>query len=391
MNVRKQRGFTLVELLVVISIIGMLMALLLPAVQSAREAGRRTQCMNNMRNLGLAIFQADLVKGYPGYNNVRNVLDPANPTAAPTPYPTGWVFPLLPQLENEPLFTSYSEGGELAVLDREFVDLNSNNTREINEPYLPLIFLNIMVCPSDALIPRGAQVSGEDGNDNVIEGTLPVTSYVANCGLRDVQSPEQFPISSSWIGDRTANGVLHERYFVGGARSSSSNVSDGLGTTLLLSENTDATFWTSPLEFEIGFVWQASLGDGANPVPSDGSGTGAIQDEAFLGEILRDINEEIDEGTAYVRARPSSYHPGGVVMVFCDGRTQFMNETIDYLTYCLLMTPNGRLCGSPFNDPPVFKNEDDPSTIPPPAGFFERRSIYALTPLDESAIANLGG
>src|SRR5687768_16715508 len=66
----RRRGFTLVELLVVISIIGMLMALLLPAVQSARESGRSNTCRNNLRNLSLSVIQYETNRSaYPGYNN----------------------------------------------------------------------------------------------------------------------------------------------------------------------------------------------------------------------------------------------------------------------------------------------------------------------------------
>ncbi len=72
---RPRRGFTLIELLVVISIIGILVGLLLPAVNSAREAGRRTQCASNMRNVGLAIL---------GYVNSQNVFPPAGEFCEPT-------------------------------------------------------------------------------------------------------------------------------------------------------------------------------------------------------------------------------------------------------------------------------------------------------------------
>src|SRR4051812_24787775 len=70
---KKRQGFTLVELLVVITIIGMLMSLLLPAVQSAREAGRRNTCANNMRQVGVAMMTFENTKkSYPGYANVIN-------------------------------------------------------------------------------------------------------------------------------------------------------------------------------------------------------------------------------------------------------------------------------------------------------------------------------
>ena len=106
---RRRSGFTLVELLVVISIIAMLASLLMPAVNRAREAARRTQCINNMRNVALAMMQYDTAKQkLPGW---ANNLCP-NPQfgmqvtgdQAPSTYPSSWVFELLPYIEKGDLY-----------------------------------------------------------------------------------------------------------------------------------------------------------------------------------------------------------------------------------------------------------------------------------------------
>jgi prepilin-type N-terminal cleavage/methylation domain-containing protein len=110
MRLTSRRGFTLVELLVVIAIIGVLVALLLPAVQAAREAARRTQCTNNMKQLALALHNYhDVNKRFPPSGilagDIRVPVPPANAPSA-VPYHHTWLVMILPYLEQAPLYDS---------------------------------------------------------------------------------------------------------------------------------------------------------------------------------------------------------------------------------------------------------------------------------------------
>ena len=104
---RGPRGFTLVELLVVIAIIGVLVALLLPAVQAAREAARRISCSNNLKNLGLAILNHHDVQGhFPVSHGAFSAGEAPVPQSG-----VGWIVETLPQLEQGPLFDRFKLGG----------------------------------------------------------------------------------------------------------------------------------------------------------------------------------------------------------------------------------------------------------------------------------------
>ena len=103
------RGFTLVELLVVIAIIGILVALLLPAIQAAREAARRTSCSNNLKNLGLAVLtHHDAMKHFPVSNGAAYAGE--SPPGV-TQSAAGWILNTLPQLEEQSLYDQFKAGG----------------------------------------------------------------------------------------------------------------------------------------------------------------------------------------------------------------------------------------------------------------------------------------
>ena len=136
-SVQRRRGFTLIELLVVIAIIAVLIALLLPAVQSAREAARRAQCVNNLKQLGLGIHN---------YHSTNNALPPlfgnfgtapAGPSEPGGPWPLGWAVMILGYIEQQALYNSanFSFGAYYPP----------------NSQTLSTTKLNTLVCPSESL------------------------------------------------------------------------------------------------------------------------------------------------------------------------------------------------------------------------------------------------
>ena len=133
------RGFTLIELLVVISIIGVLISLLLPAVQSAREAARRAQCVNNLKQIGIALFNYENSVGAfpPGYIDYQN--NPNNTPDLDMGAGWGWAAMSLPFLEQQPLYNAINFN--LAITSP------SNSTAVVTS-------LTVFQCPSDGYNPQ---------------------------------------------------------------------------------------------------------------------------------------------------------------------------------------------------------------------------------------------
>ena len=274
---RHSPGFTLVELLVVIAIIGMLVGLLLPAIDYAREQARKAQCMNSQRQVAQGMIQFETTKGYfPGRLNY--------PISGNTSVRTTWAGMAMPYISRGDIWEAIIGTG-----------LPSSGN------------VGTMICPSDA---------------GKLASTNWPTSFVANAGV-----PDNSSISAAWPStDIPPNGTCHDLTAGTFQSSPTPKVSmeyvqlhDGVATTMLLTENVDATSWATFNEWpDCTILWALAAG------PAD-----------------MIINQPVDTSANYKIARPSSNHSGGVNVVFCDGHAIFLRQDIPYSVFVQLLTPWG--------------------------------------------------
>lgn len=348
-------AFTLVELLVVIAIIGTLVGLLLPAVQSAREAARSNTCRNNLTQLQKALTQRETSIGsYPGYINNLGVKGTSRQIRA------SWVIMTFPYIEQNALWDRWSQA---AVV--QGTSLSPGATAQ----------LEILICPSDP----------------PISAELPLLSYVANAGW--IERSNDMIDSSSLIGnlptplafnkqpqqENPSNGVFFdnsrnrgEDYMGPYDRNDPSQKDipaitmsaafiqkgDGLSSTLMLAENLHAVTWTytdqgayssgggasSPLsdrKYHFGFCWEQP------EAIIDGITSGNQYQYWRMNASDPTLGNQYENYTSVQEIQPgqsfaSSNHPGGVNVAFVGGAVQFVNDQMEPRVYAQLMTSNGK-------------------------------------------------
>lgn len=321
----QRRAFTLVELLVVIAIIGILVALLLPAIQAAREAARRTQCNNNMKQLVLAAHNyEDTFKRLPWNSDIGNNAYPGMPSGRWNAF--SWIFHTLPFMEQGPLHDQFKQN---------VYDGNANNDATLGTPTnltLRNTIIPALICPSNSQEPLrvGQWGSYADNRGDTAGGLDYVGSLGAvNSGWKDcgavpaypapAEYPDMFAGGTPWVNGEAPNEqVNYNGVFRHQGSVRLADIIDGTANTIMVFEN---------------MHWRGS--DINTPVPFDYNENNDASWAAGIAAVhtLRNPMNNKNLWGGYVNDRRcsswSSLHPGGAHAVLCDASVRFFSENID--------------------------------------------------------------
>lgn len=413
---QSRRGFTLVELLVVISIIAVLASLILPGVMNARRAARRAQCLNNMKQVGIAFIDFYTTNNsFPASgridvddtvdrpttmgNLLAELTDPAisqvenySPNA-PTPgteQPYGmrysWVREMLPRLDRSDIFdvwdTTRATSFGTYLNQGDSGNVGVDGKRAPGGPTgLTNTDLRVLVCPED--------ITTQPGKGNL--------SFVVNGGF--TPHPEIFPtgvvidVNATDSTQAALNRQLSQNLFRMGLmyvegpkkerRHTAESVKDGLTTTVMMSENVNAGYaegvsynggtpvdvinWACPHPANTSFFVQSPLNtdDDTRVIPEDALDP---RDERYYyprantrGPITGGINGDVTGLYEFGSPYPSSFHTGGVHIMMCDGGVRFMSDAVAGEIWARLVTPDGgRVLGPntvPMSSPPRLSQQ----------------------------------
>lgn len=335
----RSSGFSLIELIVVIAILGLLVSIALPALSNVRATARRTQCLNHLRNITFGLTQ---------YDHFNNRLPASGYYLDPPSIYGGamhsWAVDILPHLERAPLKEQW---------DFEKTQNHPHNY-SLSRTHIP-----IYVCPSDVSV-----IGGDNGD----------LSYVVNGGFGfTIRTPEaaDCPISSaggpfdlngdgySCTGDDSLDDLDREifkqtgLFFLENWKSGKTirhhaiaDIHDGTSQTFLASENVRTGY--DPNDPEASFADPRPRKSAfyiGNPCLNESCSEGQVN-YALCNSGDSKINSGTEQGEG-VSTTPNSFHVGGVNMAYADGHLKFLSEEIDGAVYAALASPQGDFIGNP--------------------------------------------
>jgi len=314
----RRTAFTLIELLVVIAIIAVLIALLLPAVQAAREAARRIQCTNNLKQMALALHSyQDQLGSFP--NTVLR--DKGDPTCIACLYGPLYTFRtlMLPQIEQAPLYNAINFSYKYSPNGHGDVQRLSINTTAAST------VIAVFSCPSDSAGPEAGAVGGYGAWGTIV--VVPDSSYMACAGTKIVPGNTW----TSAAGPTTVgadDGSMCEFRAVRLAE-----ILDGTSNTILLGENGRGPGGVGQATWFAGWDWYAQR------VASAGINRPYAAPMPFASNLWPGANVP-DNGPGNVLGF-GSWHPGGANFAFCDGAVKFLKSTTDLSVFSELGTRAG--------------------------------------------------